>query len=132
MEAIYKNEFARLEAEREAEAFMSKLEYEKFIEVAQPIKKMWTPEEMKDILNRYDDQVCKAVVKIYENQTSDEKSSYETKHVNGIGFNGADAAIMSRFAEFYIRYGFLSPKMMMIARKKIMKYAGQLCRIANA
>ena len=92
---------------------------------------MWTTEKMKDILNRYDDQVCKAVVKIYENQTTDEQSAHETKHVNGIGFNGADAPIMSSFAEFYMKRGFLSPKQLMIARKKIMKYAGQLCVIAN-
>ena len=93
---------------------------------------MWTMEKMKDILSRYDDQVCKAVVKIYEYQTADEKDSHETKEHNNVGFNGADAPIMSSFAEFYIKRGFLSPKQLMIARKKIMKYAGQLCKIANA
>lgn len=92
---------------------------------------MWTAEKMKDILNRYDDQVCKAVVKIYEYQTADEKRAHETKEHNNVGFNGADAKIMSSFAEFYMERGYLSPKQMMIARKKIMKYAGQLCKIAN-
>lgn len=96
------------------------------------MSKIWTPEEMKEILTKRDDQVCKAIVKIYEYQTADEQSSHETKEHNGVGFNGADAPIMSSFAEFYMKRGFLSPKQIMIARKKIMKYAGQLCKIANA
>lgn len=94
--------------------------------------KVWTPEEMKNILATHDDQVCKAIVKIYEYQTADEKRSHETKEHNGVGFNGTDAKIMSSFAEFYMERGFLSPKQLMIARKKIVKYAGQLCRIINA
>lgn len=94
--------------------------------------KTWTPEEMKNILATHDDQVCKAVVKIYERQTFDEKVSHETKENNGVGFNGTDAKIMSSFAEFYQQRGYLSPKQLMIARKKIMKYAGQLCKIVNA
>lgn len=92
---------------------------------------MWTVDKMKDILNRYDDQVAKAVVKIYEKQTYDEQVSQETKENNGVGFNGVDAPIMSSFARFYLERGYLSPKQLSIARKKIMKYAGQLCKIAN-
>lgn len=92
---------------------------------------MWTVDKMKDILNRYDDQVAKAVVKIYEKQTYDEQVSQETKENNGVGFNGVDAPIMSSFARFYLERGYLSPKQLGIARKKIMKYAGQLCKITN-
>lgn len=93
--------------------------------------KAWTKDEMKDILTRYDDQLCKAVVKIWEYQTADEQRVGETKEHNGVGFNGLDANILSSFAEFYKRTGFLTPKQIVIARKKMMKYAGQLCRIAN-
>ena len=93
--------------------------------------KTWTKDEMKDILTRYDDQLCKAVVKIWEYQTADEQRVGETKEHNGVGFNGLDANILSSFAEFYKRTGFLTPKQIVIARKKMMKYAGQLCRIAN-
>ena len=95
------------------------------------MKKVWTKDEMKEILTKYDDQVCKAVVKIYECQTTEEQKSHETKQNNGVGFNGADAPIMSSFAEFYMKRGYLSPKQLVVARKKIMKYAGQLCKIAN-
>ena len=93
--------------------------------------KTWTKDEMKDILTNHDDQLCKAVVKIWEYQTADEQRVGETKEHNGVGFNGLDANILSSFAEFYKRTGFLTPKQIVIARKKMMKYAGQLCRIAN-
>lgn len=93
--------------------------------------KIWTKDEMKNILNKYDDQVAKAILKLYNYQTADEQICSETKENNGVGFNGADAEILSSFARFYAKTGYLSPKQMIIARKKIMKYAGQLCKIAN-
>ena len=93
--------------------------------------KVWTVEEMKNILNKHDDQVGKALVKLYEKQTYDEQVNYETKENNGVGFNGVDAKILTSFADFYKKTGFLTPKQLVIARKKIMKYAGQLCKIVN-
>ena len=93
--------------------------------------KIWTVEEMKNILNKHDDQVGKALVKLYEKQTYDEQVSHETKENNGVGFNGVDAKILTSFANFYKKAGFLTPKQLIIARKKIMKYAAQLCRIVN-
>jgi hypothetical protein len=93
---------------------------------------VWTKDSMKDVLNRYDDQVGKAIVKLYEFQTRDEQMSHSTKEHNGVGFNGVDAEIMTSFAEFYKKRGYLTEKQLRIARKKIMKYAGQLCKIANA
>lgn len=92
---------------------------------------VWTKDQMKEILMKHDDQVGKALVKLYECQTKDEQRAHETKVVNGIGFNGVDAEILSSFAEFYKNRGYLSPKQLVVARKKIMKYAGQLCKIAN-
>ena len=127
MDINYKNEFAKLEAEQEATAFMSKLEYEESLQQ----KTIWTVDKMKEILNKYDDQVCKAIVKLYDYQTYDEQICQDTHEQNGVGFNGVDAPILSSFAEFYKKTGFLTPKQLVIARKKIMKYAGQLCKIAN-
>ena len=103
----------------------------KDIEVEKPAKKTWTAEDMKQILNKYDDQVGKALVKLYAYQTIDEQKDHETKEHNNVGFNGADAPILSSFAEFYQKRGFLSQKQLVIARKKIMKYANQLCNIVN-
>lgn len=101
------------------------------IEVEKPTKKIWTAEDMKNILNKYDDQVGKALVKLYARQTIDEQKDHETKEYNNIGFNGVDAPILTSFAEFYQKKGFLSQKQLVIARKKIMKYANQLCSIVN-
>lgn len=92
---------------------------------------IWTADKMKDILNRYDDQVGKALVRLYEKQTYDEQISHETKENNGIGFNGIDAEILTSFALFYQKTGFLTSKQLIIARKRIMKYANQLCKIVN-
>ena len=101
------------------------------VEVEQSTKKIWTTNEIKEILNKYDDQVGKALVKLYDRQTAEEKADHETKENNGIGFNGADAPILTSFAEFYKKAGFLTAKQLVVARKKIMKYAGQLTKIAN-
>jgi len=38
---------------------------------------------------------------------------------------------MSSFVEFYNKANFLSYKQMKIARKKMLKYAGQLTKISN-
>ena len=54
----------------------------------------WTVEEMKDVLARNDDQVGKALVKLYELQTEDEKASGSTHKHNSVGFNVLDAEIL--------------------------------------
>ena len=70
-----------------------------------------------------------ALLRIYENQTADEKSGEEVHYDNGIGFTVHDVRLMTRFAEFYKARGFLSPKQMIWVFKKIPKYAGQLLRM---
>ena len=93
--------------------------------------KKWTKEEIKDLLGRNAKAVTNGVLAIYRNQTRDEQCTQSTNHNNGIGFSGADAGILSSFAEQLLRGQNLSEKQMVIARKKIMKYAGQLARMAN-
>lgn len=91
-----------------------------------------TIEEIKAKLAVNDIWVCRAVKAIYDCQTLTEQTMGETKENNGIGFNGVDANILSSFAQFYIKTGFLTPKQIAIARRKIGKYAGQLLKIAKA
>ena len=99
--------------------------------------KIWTPEEIRENLQNHDVWVTKAVVAIYNYQTADEQASEETKHHNNVGFNGADGRILSSFAKQIQNFrpgkyrSPLSPKQMKIARKKILKYSGQLAKIAN-
>lgn len=95
------------------------------------MKKVWTVEEIKNLLETRVDMVVKSVVKIYEFQTETEKVSETTHLNNGVGFNGADAGILSSFAKQIQQGRNLSPKQFAIANKKIKKYAKQLTKIAN-
>jgi hypothetical protein len=90
--------------------------------------KLW----IQALLNRNDLAVCRALVVIYERQTDSEKFSETTHDKNDIGFSGVDAEICTSFAKQYQSRGFLSPKQMVIARKKMNKYWKQLAEIAKS
>lgn len=93
--------------------------------------RVWTKDEIKHLLETNDKMVLKSIVKIFEKQTEDEKVAEVTNHQNGVGFNGVDAELLSSFAKQILKYGRLSDKQMVYARKKIMKYSSQLTKIAN-
>lgn len=91
---------------------------------------------IKSNLQESDLWVVRAVVRIYEEQTADEQQSESTELHNGVGYNGADANIMSSFAKQILRANGryacpLSPRQLEIARTKIVKYAGQLLDIMS-
>lgn len=107
----------------------------------------YTKEAIRGLLERSDKAVEQATIRLWERQTADEQQAQQTGHKNGEGFNGTDAEILSSFAEqlqgigsytwngrTYTRKGPkpLSDKQMEIARRKVVKYAGQLAEIANA
>lgn len=74
----------------------------------------------------------KAVVAIFERQTLDEKQTGETKHHNGVGFNGTDARFLGSIAEQMIAgRRSLSQRQLDATRKAMFKYAGQLARIVR-
>lgn len=79
----------------------------------------------------------RALIAIYERQTSEEQSSATTRVRNGIGFSGADAEIGTRCAKAALA-GKLEPWMLKIWSSvtrtgfpKICKYARQLNEIAE-
>lgn len=92
---------------------------------------MYTKNDITKMLENSDTAVQRALIAIWERQTTSEKASQSTHINNSIGFNGFDAGILSSFAEQFQTKGWLSTKQMIIARKRIMKYAGQLADIAN-
>lgn len=94
-------------------------------------KKIWKKEEIKTMLQTNDNAVLRGVVVIYSLQTADEKAVGETREHNGVGFSGVDAEFMSSIAKFILSRGYLTDKQMTYARKKILKYAGQLTKVAN-
>ena len=93
--------------------------------------KVWTKDEIKGLIVNRDDAVIKGMLRIYDLQTESEKVFGDTHEHNGVGFSGVDGGIMSSFVEFYNKTNFLSYKQMKIARKKMLKYAGQLTMISN-
>ena len=73
----------------------------------------------------------KALVRIYENQTEDEKSAEETRLDNGIGFTGADASLLTSYAKQYLARKSLTEGQMAYIFKMMPKYARQLERVSK-
>jgi len=94
--------------------------------------RQWTETEIKSLIETSDKMVCISLVQMYNQQTEDEKLYKETAHYNGVGFSACDSKILSSFAEFYLKKGYLSPKQIQTARPKLVKYRKQLVKLANA
>ena len=91
--------------------------------------KVWTKDDIKALLETNDAAVIKAMLRIFEYQTYSEQESEHTQDFNGVGFSGVDGEILSSFTKQFQTRGFLSPKQMIIARKRMQKYASQLLLI---
>lgn len=97
--------------------------------------------KIQDALRKSDKAVYRSLRLIFMNQTSDERASENTVWLNGVGFNGVDAEILSSFAKQVIawednpetrRYPSpLSPKQLEIARRKMVRYWRQLMPFAK-
>lgn len=94
-------------------------------------KRIWTEDEIKNYIQTNDTVLYGALKKLYACQTADEQATGDTHVVNGAGFNGLDAPILSSMAEFLLKTGFLTPKQRVIVRKKLVKYNKQLTKLAN-
>ena len=90
----------------------------------------WNKETIQNLLDTNDTAVYRALVQIFNRQTADEKQIESTEENNSVGFTGVDANILTSFAKQYLNRNFLSPKQMVIARKKMKKYWKQLQQIA--
>jgi len=62
---------------------------------------------------------------VYDNQTGQEKGALNTKKRNGVGFNKADAPILSELAEKFLHDGFFTPAELEIVSERIAKYHNQ-------
>lgn len=91
-----------------------------------------TKDEIKKKITAERPWTERAVVAIYERQTADEQQDGETRHNNKVGFSGPDAYILSEFARWLNSGKHLSQKQLVLAQKRIGKYAGQLLLIAEA
>lgn len=66
--------------------------------------KIWTKEMVQELLERNDEALARAVIQIYQRQTTTEQSSQQTKDHNGIGFTAFDAPFLSAIAVSLPRY----------------------------
>ena len=101
---------------------------------------MWTKETIIHLLNTNDLAVERAVVAIYDRQTTDEKRDSDTKHDNMIGFRANHASTRSFYARIILKgwkldghkkRAHLHSTKLVKARKFIGQYHRQLCEIAN-
>jgi hypothetical protein len=81
----------------------------------------------------------RALIAIYRNQTPDEQANHDVQEDNGVGFSGPDAPfatklaqqVISRMANPHNHRPLLSDKQLAVARKIMVRYAGQLERLSR-
>lgn len=95
-------------------------------------KRVWTEEEISNLIQNNDKVLYKALIKLFSFQTDSEQKCDETHFNNGVGFNHADAPFLSSVAKFVMNRGYLTDKQKYVTRKRLVKYNKQLTRIANA
>lgn len=93
--------------------------------------RIWTKEEIKNLLLTNDTMVQRSVLKLYAFQTKEEQLVGDSVEENGIGFNSYDAGFLTSIAEQLKRKVKLTRKQIEVTRKKLIKYSKQLTLIAN-
>ena len=102
------------------------------VTVEEKARRVWTAEEIKNLVQTSDKVLYGALKKLYACQTADEQNSGETTYANGAGFNAIDAEFLTSCSQFLLKNGFLTDKQKVIVRKKLVKYNKQLTMLANA
>jgi len=94
------------------------------------ITKKAMTEFVKDKLATNDVWATRALVVINNHQTNEERDCAQTAESNGVGFSQAHS-FLSKYAEFYEKRGFLSPKQMVTIKKFIKKYHRQVIEFSD-
>lgn len=90
-----------------------------------------TKDEIKKKIQEDSRWLERAILAIFMEQTGIERSSFKTIAKNKRGFSSKDAPLMSRYADWLLKGNHLDEKHAAIARKMMIKYAGQLASIAE-
>ena len=91
----------------------------------------WRAEYFKQKLLTDNRWLFRGVIAIFRYQTSHEQKVEETIDFNLVGFKPSDAPFLSSIAKQAIAKRRLSSKQVKCTREAMLKYAGQLARIAN-
>lgn len=94
--------------------------------------KEWTKQKVKELLLRNDKAVKRGLVLLYGFQTFEEQHSDTANTNNGQGFSKYDAEILSSMARQVQNGWQLSEAQLNVARKRIVKYAGQIYNYMEA
>jgi hypothetical protein len=89
----------------------------------------WTKDKVVELLNRNNGAVERAIIAIYNRQTSDEQSDGETKHSNGMGFSGAHSQLGTYYAKWILSGRHLNGSHLDKARKIVLRYTTQLLEV---
>lgn len=81
---------------------------------------------IREQITSNDSAAVRALLRIFQYQTSDEQAFGVTSHNNGVGFTGSDAEILTSFVNQYNQRRFLSDNQLRFLKRAIGKYAGQL------
>lgn len=92
---------------------------------------MWNEETIKEQIKKNQAWLERAILALFEKQTSDEKITEDTHHHNKQGFNKPDAHLLSYYAKWIQSGKHLDGAHLEKARNKVLKYSGQLTKIAN-
>lgn len=97
--------------------------------------KIWTKEQIVQLLATNDKAVARALVRINQNQTADEQKQETVKYQNGKGFRPCHARLGTSMAKFFQSRGYLTQKQINYWRKTDRKgnmrigiYANQLLK----
>lgn len=90
--------------------------------------KVWTRADVVAMLNGSPAAVERALITLFERQTSDEQQTDTTRHENGRGFSAADAGLFSFYAKQIQDGKHLRPGQLNRCRRngRIQRYTGQL------
>lgn len=91
----------------------------------------WDATLIREMLLFDDHWLERGILAIYKQQTTTEQQVNETIELNGVGFNGCDAEFMSSLAKWLLSGRHLSARQRDVARKRMVKYSGQLEKIAK-
>lgn len=94
-------------------------------------KKVWTKEEVRENLMSNQEWLERGILAIFRQQTADEQSGEYTRWYNRHGFSSADASYLTYTANWLLSGKHLTGYHVEKARRRLLKYAGQLAKIAN-
>jgi len=106
--------------------------FKKGFKKSKPASKVWTRTEIDGMLRGNPKAVERAMIVLFNRQTTDEQSAGNTKHSNGRGFAAYAANKGTYYANWVLKGRSLSRQHLANARKIALKHSRQLVEEANS